>query len=70
MVNVGNAKLHFYSRFIRFKDVYHWIKETWMSYKSDIEIARSAEKNQFKKLVLTLEFLQNICYRMAMIKPK
>ena len=44
MVNVGNAKLHFYSRFIRFKDVYHWIKETWMSYKSDIEIARSAEK--------------------------
>ena len=44
MVNVGNAKLHFYSRFIRFKDVSHWIKETWMSYKSDIEIARSAEK--------------------------
>ena len=44
MVNVGNAKLHFYSRFIRFKDVYHWIKETWMSYKSDIEIARSAKK--------------------------
>ena len=44
MVNVGNAKLHFYSRFIRFKDVSHWIKETRMSYKSDIEIARSAEK--------------------------
>ena len=44
MVNVGNAKLHFYSRFIRFKDVSYWIKETWMSYKSDIEIARSAEK--------------------------
>ena len=44
MVNVGNAKLHFYSRFIRFKDVSNWIKETWMSYKSDIEIARSAEK--------------------------
>ena len=44
MVNVGNAKLHFYSRFIRFKDVSHWIKETWMSYKSDIEIARNAEK--------------------------
>ena len=44
MVNVGNAKLHFYSRFIRFKDVSHWIKETLMSYKSDIEIARSAEK--------------------------
>ena len=44
MVNVGNAKLHFYSRFIRFKDVSHWIKETWMSYKSDIEIARSAER--------------------------
>ena len=44
MVNVGNAKLHFCSRFIRFKDVSHWIKETWMSYKSDIEIARSAEK--------------------------
>ena len=44
MVNVGNAKLHFYSRFIRFKDVSHGIKETLMSYKSDIEIARSAEK--------------------------
>ena len=44
MVNVGNAKLHFYLRFIRCEDVYHWIKETWMSYKSDIEIARSAER--------------------------
>ena len=50
MVNVGNAKLHFYSRFIRCKDVYHWIKETWMSYKSDIEIARSAEKKPIQEV--------------------
>ena len=50
MVNVGNAKLHFYSRFIRCKDVYHWIKETWMSYKSDIEIARSAKKKPIQEV--------------------
>ena len=50
LVNVGNAKLHFYSRFIRFKDVYHWIKETWMSYKSDIEIARSAKKKPIQEV--------------------
>ena len=41
-----------------------------MSYKSDIEIAREAQKRLYKKLGLSLEFHLNICFHMVMIKPK